>query len=52
MVRSISLELERLHRHGKALHWLIALLIFVLFPLGWIMDEFSGVQKDSGIQFP
>jgi len=30
---------------AKALHWLIALLIFVLFPLGWAMDDFTGVQK-------
>jgi cytochrome b561 len=30
---------------AKTLHWLIALLIFVLFPLGWIMDDLTGVQK-------
>lgn len=30
---------------AKSLHWLIALLIFVLLPLGWIMDDFSGAQK-------
>ena len=30
---------------AKSLHWLIALLIFVLFPLGWIMGDFSGAQK-------
>ena len=30
---------------AKALHWLIALLIFVLFPLGWLMDDLTGVQK-------
>ncbi len=30
---------------AKSLHWLIALLIFVLFPLGWVMGEFSGLQK-------
>jgi cytochrome b561/polyisoprenoid-binding protein YceI len=30
---------------AKGLHWLIALLIFVLFPLGWVMDDFTGLQK-------
>lgn len=30
---------------AKALHWLIALLIFVQFPLGWVMDDFPLVQK-------
>jgi cytochrome b561/polyisoprenoid-binding protein YceI len=30
---------------AKSLHWLIALLIFVQFPLGWIMGKFTGVQK-------
>ena len=30
---------------AKSLHWLIALLIFVLFPLGWVMGDFSGAQK-------
>ncbi len=30
---------------AKSLHWLIALLIFVLFPLGWVMGDFSGLQK-------
>ena len=30
---------------AKSLHWLIALLIFVLFPLGWVMGDFSGIQK-------
>ena len=30
---------------AKSLHWLIALLIFVLFPLGWLMGDFSGIQK-------
>jgi len=30
---------------AKAFHWLIALLIFVLFPLAWVMDGFSGLQK-------
>ncbi len=29
----------------KSLHWLIAFLIFVLFPLGWVMGDFSGAQK-------
>ena len=30
---------------AKGLHWLIALLILVLFPLGWVMDDFTGLQK-------
>ena len=30
---------------AKSLHWLTALLIFVLFPLGWVMGDFSGAQK-------
>ena len=30
---------------AKGLHWLIALIIFVLFPLGWVMDDFTGLQK-------
>jgi cytochrome b561 len=30
---------------AKSLHWLIALLIFALFPLGWAMGDFTGVQK-------
>ncbi len=30
---------------AKWLHWLIALLVFVLFPLGWVMGDFSGAQK-------
>ena len=29
----------------KTLHWLIALLILVLFPLGWVMGDFTGAQK-------
>ncbi len=36
---------------AKLLHWLIALLILVQFPLGWIMDEFSGVQKIQAFNF-
>lgn len=30
---------------AKTLHWLIALLIFVLFPLAWVMDDFTGLDK-------
>ena len=30
---------------AKTLHWLIAALIFILFPLAWTMGEFSGVEK-------
>ncbi|MGO9983866.1 MAG: YceI family protein [Rhodomicrobium sp.] len=30
---------------AKALHWLIALLIFIQFPLAWAIDEFTGIQK-------
>jgi len=33
------------------LHWLIALLIFVLFPLGWLMDDLTGVQKFQAFNF-
>ncbi len=36
---------------AKALHWLIALLIFVLFPLGWLMDDLTGVQKFQAFNF-
>ena len=30
---------------AKSLHWLIAALIFVMFPLAWTMGDFSGIQK-------
>ena len=30
---------------AKTLHWLIALFILVLFPLGWLMGDFTGAQK-------
>jgi cytochrome b561/polyisoprenoid-binding protein YceI len=30
---------------AKGFHWLIALLILIQFPLGWVMDSFSGLQK-------
>ena len=30
---------------AKSLHWLIAALIFVMFPLAWTMGGFSGIQK-------
>ncbi|HZV21231.1 MAG TPA: YceI family protein [Hyphomicrobiales bacterium] len=30
---------------AKATHWLIALLIFIQFPLAWVMDDFTGLQK-------
>ncbi len=30
---------------AKSLHWLIAVLIFVMFPLAWTMGDFSGLQK-------
>ncbi len=36
---------------AKTLHWLIALFIFVLFPLGWVMGDFSGVQKFQAYNF-
>ena len=36
---------------AKALHWLIALLIFVLFPLGWVMDDLTGLQKFQAFNF-
>jgi cytochrome b561/polyisoprenoid-binding protein YceI len=30
---------------AKTLHWLIAALIFVMFPLAWTMGDFSGLAK-------
>jgi cytochrome b561 len=30
---------------AKSLHWLIALLIFLLFPLAWVMGDLSGIEK-------
>ena len=30
---------------AKSLHWLIAALIVVMFPLAWTMGDFSGIQK-------
>ncbi len=36
---------------AKSLHWLIALLIFVLFPLGWVMGDFTGAQKMQAYNF-
>ncbi len=30
---------------AKSLHWLIALLIFFLFPLAWVMGDLSGADK-------
>ncbi len=30
---------------AKSLHWLIAALIFVMFPLAWTMGDFSGILK-------
>jgi cytochrome b561/polyisoprenoid-binding protein YceI len=30
---------------AKGFHWLVALLIFIQFPLAWVMDSFSGLQK-------
>jgi cytochrome b561/polyisoprenoid-binding protein YceI len=30
---------------AKGFHWLIALLIFIQFPLAWVMDDFTGIQK-------
>ena len=35
----------------KFLHWLIALLILVQFPLGWGMGEFTGVRKIQAFNF-
>ncbi len=36
---------------AKVLHWLIVLLIFVLFPLGWVMDDFTGLQNFQAFNF-
>jgi cytochrome b561/polyisoprenoid-binding protein YceI len=30
---------------AKTLHWLIAALILIMFPLAWTMGDFSGLQK-------
>ncbi len=30
---------------AKSLHWLIALLIFSLFPIAWVMGDLSGIEK-------
>jgi len=30
---------------AKSLHWLIALLILFLLPLGWVMGDFTGADK-------
>lgn len=30
---------------AKSLHWLIAALIVLMFPLAWTMGDFSGIQK-------
>ncbi len=39
--------MERQHYTAvaKTLHWLIAVLIFVMLPLSWTMGYFSGIQK-------
>ena len=36
---------------AKALHWLIALLIFVLFPLGCVMDDLPGHPAEAQWKF-
>ena len=36
---------------AKALHWLTAVLIFIQFPLGWVMDDFSGVKKIQAFNY-
>ncbi len=36
---------------AKFLHWVIALLIFVQFPLGWVMGNLSGLQKFQAYNF-
>ncbi len=36
---------------AKALHWLTAVLIFIQFPLGWVMGDFSGVQKIEAFNY-
>jgi cytochrome b561/polyisoprenoid-binding protein YceI len=36
---------------AKSLHWLIALVIFVQFPLAWVMDDFTGIQKFQAYNF-
>jgi cytochrome b561/polyisoprenoid-binding protein YceI len=36
---------------AKSLHWLIALVIFVQFPLAWVMDDFKGIQKFQAYNF-
>ncbi len=39
------MEREDYAAAAKVLHWLIAVLIFVMFPLAWTMGDFSGIQK-------
>jgi cytochrome b561/polyisoprenoid-binding protein YceI len=39
------MEREDYTAAAKSLHWLIAALIFVLFPLAWTMGDFSGLEK-------
>lgn len=39
------MEREDYTAAAKVLHWLIAVLILVMFPLAWTMDDFSGIQK-------
>ncbi len=36
---------------AKVLHWLIALVIFVQLPLGWLMHDFVGIQKFQAYNF-
>ncbi len=36
---------------AKALHWIVALLIFVQFPLAWVMDGFTGLLKFQAFNF-
>lgn len=36
---------------AKALHWAVALFIFALFPLGWVMDDFTGLLKFKAFNF-
>ena len=39
------MEREDYTAAAKFLHWLIAALIFVMFPLAWTMGDFSDIQK-------
>ena len=42
---------EEFNAGAKWLHWLVALFIFILLPLGWTMVGFTGDQRAQAIGF-